>query len=787
MTNLHKKKTILCVEAFAIALATAATAGAPVRPEFLLQQALTRAEPFREMPLRVNPPTFRWPEASGALAFRVELSSGNDFRGALSYTTADTFYRPLHSLASGTWQWRYRREKPAPGPWSKVESFEITSDLPRWDIPEWSALIAHVPAGHPRIYIRPEQVREYRRRAQELPQVLENLSARLKSASDEKFRIEDYVAEVPAAGSGKSTGRQIATKRRWAAKAAGGNLMKPVSDLCWQWLATGDPRAVQEVRRRLMIASKLDPKGFLSHKVSDFGNAAIVGGAAQAYDLLYDEFTPAERAVIRKMLVERGTPLFEELRESAQRPMKSAHGWQHTYAEFTMAALALYREDPVARVWLETALKAFVSSYPWFGGQDGGSHEGISYYTGTEMLSSLETRDLLFAAFGVDLAAGNPWYRNNPYYLMYAFPPNSIRSHIADGIKEEEANDARFPSGKEKLAAQRMASLYGNGYAADYAARIKPGEDPDSTVAFLRWYPFKKIQPVPLDKLSPARLFRDIGTVFMHSAYTRPEENVRMEFKSSPYGGFGHGHSDQNSFNIMAGNEPLLIDSGYYTPFGDPHRQQWSIQTRAHNSVLVDGHGQAAEGTTGYGQIRRFQQTNDWVYAMGSAEAAYKQVSLDRFDRHVVWLKGTQVQTYIIIDDLRAADSKPHRFDWLLHATDRMNIDTAAGRVTADNGKAEAIVSMLEPRQASYSQTGQFTKEAIYWRRGGEAHKLKNQWHLTVTPTVAAPQQRFVAVIQVARKGAPVPRIEPLDGGVATAGWQVRLDGGKVTIMPERK
>ena len=83
--------------------------------------------------------------------------------------------------------------------------------------------------------------------------------------------------------------------------------MKPVSDLCWLWLAIGDPDAANEIRRRVLIASKLDPQGFVSHKNSDFGNAFIVDGAAQADDLLYEQFNSAERAAIRKMLLERAS------------------------------------------------------------------------------------------------------------------------------------------------------------------------------------------------------------------------------------------------------------------------------------------------------------------------------------------------------------------------------------------------------------------------------------------------------------------------------------------------
>ena len=74
-----------------------------------------------------------------------------------------------------------------------------------------------------------------------------------------------------------------------------------------------------------------------------------------------------------------------------------------------------------------------------------------------------------------------------------------------------------------------------------------------------------------------------------HSRLADPEESVRFIFHASPYGGQGHAHADQNSFHVIAYNEHLLLDSGWYTPTGDPHREEWYVRTMAHNTLLVDG------------------------------------------------------------------------------------------------------------------------------------------------------------------------------------------------------
>ncbi|MCP5116469.1 MAG: DUF4962 domain-containing protein, partial [bacterium] len=532
---------------------------AALGPEFVLQNTPERGEPFEHSPLKVNPPTFRWVLVEGATGYELQLARSAELAGARRATAENTFWRPVEPLEPGRWWWRVRamREGQTPRPWSSVETFVIGEELPRWRIPDWKQLLARVPKTHPRIYLRAEEIAEYRAKASgPLRAGVAQWAKRMERHLGKHWSVDDYAAEVPASGSGVDT-REQEKKRRWAAKAAGGDLMGPVSDLCWLWVATGNEAFAAEARRRVLLAADLDPEGFLSHRNSDFGNAVVVANAALAYDMLFDRFSETERAAIRRMLVARATPIFENMRSASQR-MVRAHAWQHVYLDGMAAALALYGEEPIARKWLDLGLRSFVALYPWFGGVDGGSQECANYYRGTNMVSSQRTRDVFLTAFGLDLAKGNPWYRGNPYFLLYAYPPGSRISPIGD------LNPSRWadpPGDRERMVARRMADVLGNGYAADYADRIGGGALALNTDLF-RWWPLGRTKSLSLESLPDARLFRDIGTLFLHSAYTRPEDNVRFEFRSSPYGGVGHGHSDQNSFHIIAYDEPLLIDSG---------------------------------------------------------------------------------------------------------------------------------------------------------------------------------------------------------------------------------
>lgn len=100
-------------------------------PTFLLQNRPERLDPFRESPLQINPPTFRWPATGDATTHRLEFSRDAAFSNPRREITRDPFFRPLEPLDPGVWYWRSRQESQTPGAWLGPESFEISADLPR--------------------------------------------------------------------------------------------------------------------------------------------------------------------------------------------------------------------------------------------------------------------------------------------------------------------------------------------------------------------------------------------------------------------------------------------------------------------------------------------------------------------------------------------------------------------------------------------------------------------------------------------------------------------------------
>lgn len=702
----------------------------------LHQVYLLDPEPDGRRPVFINPPTFRWPDL-GEGPYSIELSTSEDMADPVRFENIqETFYRPLEALEPGRWYWRVRGANPK----ARIEgmSFELPAGVARWPIPPWEESLANVPPKHPRLWMRPEDVPRLREIAN--GPMTNDLASWIRAAE------RAVGADLPdglVIGESPDPKRQR-TLRRWASIDYSQALVSPLGNLAFVYLLTERQDFADEARRRAVLAAELDPEGNTSHSVSDFASSAIVLNLALTYDYLHDVLTEEEKGAIRSAIEARCRIGMKRYLPAREQRLFDAHGWQHVIQDLTAGALALHGELPDAARWFAWSFKMHVALYPWYGEEDGGSQEGASYYEGTNMLQSLRAVGLFEAATGVDISRG-PWYQNNPYFLIYGHPPGFPRSQFADHGGSESV-----PSARHKLGALLQAARTGNPYAVAYAEAIEGGF-PGGLANHLRlfWSPLELPRAKPLGELPKGRVFRDVGVAYLHSAIDRPEDNIMFELRSSPYGSYNHAHADQNSFNITAYGEPLILDTGYYTAYGDEHHYGWTIHTMAHNTILVDGNGQAPRNADAYGEIAEFVVGDGFAYIVGSCPNAYHEVQLDQFDRHVLWLEP---DTYVIYDVLRAPEAR--RFDWLLHAANEMDVNEPGRTVHIRGIKAEARVSFLLPERLEFSQTDQFSVAPEAWSPRRKGKKYPNQWHLTASTTEPQKQARFLAIVQVCRAGS---------------------------------
>lgn len=737
------------------------------------QDYVAQPEPNEDRVPDINPPTFRWPALAGASNYTVLYKPlGEEWKNARRGTVVKSgefqplFFRPQQPLAPGEWEWKLQRNgRDCGGPYR----FTVSPGAAKWELPPWSEFYNAFSRKRPRLMYSDEELARIKANATgPMKGYARRLIAELEAGIGRPF---------PVAGTGKEQFKglnELMTILHFG---------RPVHEylVLGRALDRADFRA-EGKRRAMMLLEQC--RGRKVAFDQDFANGMITQCLAFAYDYLAEELSEAERAAIRADILQRLK--VTRYPSSLPRFLYNAHAWQSSLHQALCGAMAIWEEEPYAREFLEQMLPFYVALYPWFGGSDGGSAEGAHYGVETNALTSLIPRALWRNFCGLDLA-GNPWLRNCVWFAIYSRPNDVKSSWLGDNGAD--------PAGELGVSVPLLAGLHGalyrNPQASAYAARYLNLETADmqrlSRGLMLRllplaWGPFPA--PQTAAPLPAARVFRDIGMAIAHTDTADAGRNITLEFRSSPYGAFAHAHADQNSFNLIACGEKLVVDSGYYIGWHDKHHFGYTIRTAAHNTILVDGKGQPFNCSYGWGRISGFRQGPDYVWMRGDAAAAYLDPALERFDRGILLLRDGEQVAVVIFDDLKAADEKPHRYSWQLHLGGRPAIDPAGRSLTVTRERSALRADWLKPERLDFSVSDKFDPEPVVWEyRKSHFKTLEPQWHVRAECDGNAEQQ-FITVLQAGPKEAAAKFTRPIqqDGWITVGSWKVRRDGGRIRL-----
>jgi hypothetical protein len=252
------------------------------------------------------------------------------------------------------------------------------------------------------------------------------------------------------------------------------------------------------------------------------------------------------------------------------------------------------------------------------------------------------------------------------------------------------------------------------------------------------------IRPEPPKESQTAALFAGVGWAGFHSALDKPQEDTFFLFKSSPFGSVSHSHADQNSFCILKGGKALAIPSGHYGPsYGMPHHAAWTRQTKANNSVLINGEGQVVRSAEAKGKIVDFKHQKAISYLCGDATAAYSG-RLTKFLRHVLFLRPG---VFLLLDELESPGQA--RYQWLLHSFEEMKIHESEGEVTSSRDEAYLRIRLASEGGLSFSQTDQFDPPFNEGNPKEYQREVPNHWHFTASTKTPEAKTYIAAVMLV--------------------------------------
>lgn len=699
--------------------------------------------------IAVNPPGFAWWRAAGASAYRLLIRQAGGKTVYESEPHPDPVHLPTRPLPPGDYEWDVEaldagRVVARRGWWR----FRVPRGIPELVWEEPGRLLARVPERHPRYIFLDEQ----------LAAVRATLATTRREAWDAIRRAADRALRASPPEPPRYHTFPDKVRQRMGYTVYFREFRRVIdgamSTLALAYLLSGEEKYGVAAKRILLEVERWGIEGPMS-VLSEFGDEPGLSMARfghRAYDWLYGLFDEAERARVREMTAGRARQVLRRLRRAdyLAYPAESHNGRLIAYlAEY---AVVLKDEAPDAAEWLDYSLRALLTFYPHWGDSDGGWAEGVSYALSYNTLY-LPAIEALRAATGFDLYR-KPFFSRVRRFFLYCTSPIGEQRPFGDGSDRPVAG----PAGAVLMAHHgRRLKDPACVWWAQQAGGLKEGVS-DPLVAVLTE---DDVPPRPPSDLPQAAVFRGIGWAALHSALDRPEQDTLFLFKSSPYGSVSHSHADQNSFAILKGGRALAIPSGYYGPaYGMPHHAEWTRQTKANNSILVDGEGQVVRSARARGRIAAFRHQQALTYVAGDAAEAYGG-RVKRFLRHVLFLRPAVI---LLLDELEAP--RPARYQWLLHALEKMELDEAAGTVISRRGGASLTVRLACPQGLAFSQTDQFDTP---YNAGNppEYHEDRpNQWHFRAETREASAATRILALATVRGPGEDF-RVEPL----AHPGW----------------
>ncbi len=713
-----------------------------------------------------NPPPFVWVPAGKNLTYCLQVSPSRDFSSAATRTYRDLDIS-IHSLRKplepGMLFWRYGVQKPDGGvTWSRTRSFTVPKGARLWPFPELDKAIASVPRNRPRLFFLANQVREYRRRCKG---DLKN-SCRALCRSCDRYVGQDLVPEPPyVKGSGPERGKNYQRIFRTTRPP-----MDAMERCGLAYLLTGEKKYGLEAKRRILHFFSWDPEGSTNLFRNDEPAMWMMMRGVRAYDWTYGLFSPSEREKVESAMRIRAAQFYRRLHGRFESNPHDSHAGR-ILGFLGEASLAFCHEWPEARQWLDYVLQVFWAVYPAWGMDDGGWHEGPSYwsyYMGFVLHFVVPLRN----ATGVDLMQ-KPFFRNTPYYKLYTNPPYAKISPFGDG-------EHRGPSRSMGQLMYQFSALLNDPYIRWYADFLNADAGTGPLGFVLTGKPPPAKNP---SALSPNRFFPGVGLVSFHTNLGHAKNDIHFLFHSDPYGAISHAHADENAFTIEAFGEAIAIKSGYYPWYGSNHHRNWSWQTKSANCITISGgKGQPPHDPRAKGRILSFESSDDYDYVAGDATEAYRGL-LTKFHRHIIHLRPG---VFVIFDDLAAPENVT--YEWRLHSLSKMSLDEKNRSLLLSQGDARLKVEFLRPRNLTFHQTNQF-HDPPEW---GE----KNQWHFFAATREKAQEAKFLTVLTVYRRGQEkeLPRptflagegaigvvVETPTGARHLVGFRIR-EGGTVTL-----
>ena len=598
-----------------------------------------------------TPPVFVFLQEKGPGDYRVEVAD-EDGRTVFDRVTQQSFLRPETIFPAGTYRWRVSYGVAA----SDWVCFTITEQAVPFLRPDAAALLDAVPNVRPRhLFCREDIPGLLHQRAPELAALRRNVAAALAHGMPEppRFHLE---TQAVAYHEYFIRHRQFVDRDLVACALA--------------WALLADTQARDHGVRLLLTLCAWDPEGPCAVD-GPWGDEIGLSHARclpAAIDLLWDALDKSQRRLALQTVARYGMQCQRRLAacDFLHNPGDSHAGRLPAYLgemAFCLQGTGILPRA-VLLEWLNLALDVYSGFFPFFGGPDGGWAEGVFY--GTSYTKWYLPFFCAAYRFGHVSFLDRPFYQRYPRFLEHFVAPGQEQYPFGDGYWCT-AESTEFPG----FFAQNPYRVYAQRTGTPLLQRFERQLAAPALFELHLLDVFLPPLPPPVHSLaeptSRAALFPDAGLLSLHTTPEAPEHDLVLLARGSRYGSASHQHADQGSFCLKYGGVSLISPSGYYGRcYGTAHHRQWTNTSQAHNTLLVDGQGQATWSVQAVAQVLFARDEGNCLTAEIDGTDAYPQVTR--------WRRRFRLEKMALAVEDEVFLACPLPLTWCLHMLSRPEV-----------------------------------------------------------------------------------------------------------------
>lgn len=384
-----------------------------------------------------------------------------------------------------------------------------------------------------------------------------------------------------------------------------------------------------------------------------------------AFDLCYDLLDAKQRTFVARVVslyAHQCERLLNRI-DFCNNPGNSHAGRLPAYlgeAAMALKGTGVVPDETLSR-WLTFAIDIYGGIFPYFGGPDGGWAEGM-FYASSYTKWFLPFFSAVRRYSGVDFMK-RPFYQRFARYLQHFCPPGWESHPFGDGYWCKP-DDIEWPG----FFAQNPYHIYAERFGGELLKKWSLNAQQQELFKLHLldvFLPEGEPEPNSLaGEASRACAFPDAGFISLHTDPAHPEKELALLARASRYGSHSHSHADQGSFALMADGTALISPSGYFgREYGSKHHYEWTNQTVAHNTILVNGRGQKPFSFEATGKVLYAKDENGKLTGAIDPSGAYDQIK--------AWTRSFELteNELIVTDHIELIE--PAEITYMLHSLSR--------------------------------------------------------------------------------------------------------------------